>query len=418
MSRWEVFYEKYKRSRVGYVKDLVLILFGFSALHFVLTVFSVNVPSQLLGRSKFPWLIVFFSLSEYIFFAHFKRFVGYLLEITRTAIGRWTPYLFLFGILSSVSFPLTAVSVVSELTLRKVLYLILFNFSIFGYTMSLVGLASDKLNFNDPKLKLLFPFSAFLGTFTGLLTSTFGSGSSRDVIVTGAILLLTSAITVAFFVVEDKRFKVKMSTSERLEVYQRYFGIERKFPSLKFSISKADARFSLAFSFFLLQEIYTFYVWDSKDLPSNLAYTTVTVSLLAFTAVHYLPERWRLTFKGRTIYLPAVVSVLMILSHVSLSEKVLVSLFLTIVLSSGLLGLYCRRSELYFLPTRAERIAFYLTRVVAEEQEKVASRSLSVFLTTFGASILLSVLSSSYLYLILSVLSLSLLILDLSKKVV
>jgi len=73
MPKWEVLYEKYKRSRFIYAKDLSLILFGFAALHLVITIFSVNVPSQLLERSRFPWAIVIFSLFEYVFLVHLTR---------------------------------------------------------------------------------------------------------------------------------------------------------------------------------------------------------------------------------------------------------------------------------------------------------------------------------------------------------
>uniref|UniRef100_A0A7C5VKS3 MFS transporter n=1 Tax=Fervidobacterium thailandense TaxID=1008305 RepID=A0A7C5VKS3_9BACT len=418
MPKWEVLYEKYKRSRFIYAKDLSLILFGFAALHLVITIFSVNVPSQLLERSRFPWAIVIFSLFEYVFLVHLTRFVGYVLEVTRSAIGRWTPYLFLFGISSALLFPLTAVSVVPELTIRKVLYLILFNLSIFGYSLSLAGLASDKMNLNNEKAKLLLSISAFLGVFAGLVTSVLGFGSSKDVLVIGAIFLLTSAIAVAFFVVEDKRFKIKLSPTEKLDIYHKYFGKERKalWPDVK--LHKEVARFSLVFSFFLIQEFYTPYVWHLNDISRAMAFISITANFLFFILFYYLSKKWEFYQAVRPTQFPIFVSVLMVISYFFFIERAVVPLFLTLALASSLLGLYCQKAGLQFLPTRAERFTFYLSWIESENRVETTKKIAAVFLVTTITSVLLSILSETYMYLLLSILSLSITIIDISKRVI
>lgn len=418
MSKWEVFYEKYKRSRIIYAKDLFLILFGFSALHFVIAIFSVNVPSQLLERSRFPWAIVVFSFFEYVFLVHLTKFVGYVLEVTRSAIGRWTPYLFLFGILSALSFPLTAVSVVEELTIRKVLYLLLFNFAIFGYSLSLVGLANDKMNFNEEKVRLLLSISALAGVLAGFVTSALGYGSSKDVIVTGAILLLTSAIAVAFFVVEDKRFKVKLSPTEKLDIYNKYFGKRKKVSLENFKHTKVIARFSLVFSFFLIQEFYTAYVWHLKDISRAMAFISLTANFLLFISFYYLPKKWKFPRAIHQTHFPVLVSVLMVISHFFFIQRAAVPLLLTLMSSSSLLGLYCQQAGLQFLPTRAERFTFYLFWIGMEDREETIKKITGVFLVMIAISILLSILSETHMYLLLSVLSLSIAIIDISKKVI
>ncbi|HOJ93855.1 MAG TPA: hypothetical protein PK390_01330, partial [Fervidobacterium nodosum] len=115
----------------------------------MLLVYILTTSRLLIERSASVTLSSVFLFSELIIFAF-----TYLYDITRSAIGRRTPYLIIFGILSS--FNLTLIQKLSYISLFPLLMVIaLFNFWLFLYTLAFFGMVKDKIVYHFRNIMIL-----------------------------------------------------------------------------------------------------------------------------------------------------------------------------------------------------------------------------------------------------------------------
>jgi len=140
------------------VKDTVVLSFGFFGLGFFIPTYIYIMLSFLLKSSIPKWILLGSFYSELIIIAFLKDKILFLFEMTRTAIGRRTPYILVFGTISS--FLLSTIS--NLLTVDKNLFslvflVITFNFSLFIYALSLLGMLEDRKNYFNQRLLSIQP---------------------------------------------------------------------------------------------------------------------------------------------------------------------------------------------------------------------------------------------------------------------
>ncbi|MFN4199976.1 MAG: hypothetical protein ACK4FU_01790 [Fervidobacterium gondwanense] len=203
------------------IKDMIILLFGAFGLGTLLPTYIYSM-SYLLNTYDLPKaLLLAIFYSEIVIFILLRPYLTLLLELTRTAIGRRTPYLIVFGTLTA--FLLTVVySMIGNLTSASILLVVVFffNFSVYVYTLALVGLFSDKQNYNYDNIirfqsKMWFVIGALLSYAYSI--STY---KQKETVSYPAMIFLFSVFAVAFLIVEDKKYKIKLSPTEKTQIYE------------------------------------------------------------------------------------------------------------------------------------------------------------------------------------------------------
>ncbi|MGC8819840.1 MAG: hypothetical protein ACP5PP_01835 [Fervidobacterium sp.] len=241
------------------VKDIILLSFGSFGLCFMLSVYIVKI-SRIFVENNFALSVGIPTLfSEVLFLVIFAPFFAYMYGITRTKIGRRTPYLLTFGVLSSFFMALVEKIGVKSL-FEATLSVLLLNFALFSYTLAFVGLLKDESTYYVKDI-LIFQVRlwGFIGTFLGFTYLIKYNYTGNEMIVASFVFII-SVIVVSLFVVEDKKYKVKMLKSEKPESNYRLSMLFRHFV-----MTKKDVERALVFSLIAVQE--TFIIYFLKDFP-------------------------------------------------------------------------------------------------------------------------------------------------------
>ncbi|QIV79052.1 hypothetical protein [Fervidobacterium pennivorans] len=215
-----------RKLRTEDIKDIVVLSFGFFGIGFFIPTY-IYIMLNFLLKSSIPKSILLGSFySELILIAFFKEKILFLFEMTRTAIGRRTPYILVFGTMSA--FLLS--TIYNLLTVDKNLFslvfvVITFNFSLFIYALSLLGMLEDKKNyFNRMLLNLQPTLWSIIGAVWsyGYSVRLLTTDSNREIVSHASLLFFFSVFAVAFLIVEDKKYKVELSVSEKAEIYDKF----------------------------------------------------------------------------------------------------------------------------------------------------------------------------------------------------
>ncbi|WP_448375090.1 hypothetical protein [Fervidobacterium sp.] len=276
--------EDLRKVRFEQFKDAVILLFGIFGLSFVIPAYIYVMLHFLSSSDLSKTLLLAIFYSELLIFAILTPHVNFLLEITRSAIGRRTPYLLTFGTL--VAFLLTAIrnATVDERSITAIIVIILsFNFSMYFYSLTLLGLMNDRKTYVTEKfLESQWKFWSVIGIISSYLYSWKLCTDGRTISHV-SLLFLISVFAVSFLIIEDKKFKVKISPDEKSEIYEKYKS-QRK-PKIKFEkLRNADLKrlFSLiiTYQFLFLLPIHIAFV---TDIPKNQIETTGAKVLLFYS---------------------------------------------------------------------------------------------------------------------------------------
>lgn len=367
--------QKNKTFSFEQIRDTIVLSIGSFGLSFMLAVYSLTVPKLLIENHVPSTVINIFVFSELLFLAFFSPLFTYLFDITRTAIGRRTPYLIIFGIASA--FLVTFIqknldgSLISELSV-----ILLFNFSLFLYTLSFFGLVLDKTTYQT---KFLLPFHLLFSGFLGVVLSYLYMLNSENIElgietpVSGFVFLL-SAFGVSFFIIEDKKYKTKLLKTERREYH---FNVKSLFNFSGFGRNDFV-------SLIILGIVYSHEVFISELLGSS-SFRKIVLSQLLFGIAVGLSycmcicskKLYEFSKKLRPVFLISL-SFLYFLYSFSNVSTILFLQFLV-----GLLwGIILPRVIGFIIPSRAERIFFY-KNLLSENSNKFNEQDLRFFLLLF-----------------------------------
>ena|GEM_PF-606948 len=215
--------EKLKRIKLNQIKDAVVLLFGFFGISFIIPAYIIAMLNLMSFPNLSKTILLAAFYSELLMFAILTPHIQILLEMTRTAIGRRTPYLLIFG--TAAAFLLTAIAnaTVNERSIILIVTLILlFNFSLYLYSLAFLGLVSDKKTYITwGFLESQSKFWSVIGILSSYFYSLKLDSGIRIFSHVGLVFLIT-VFAVSFFIIEDKKYKVKVPTSEKIEIYEKY----------------------------------------------------------------------------------------------------------------------------------------------------------------------------------------------------
>ncbi len=396
----------------GQIKDIAILSIGSFGLSFMLSVYSLTIP-RLLVENRVPSILLNISIfSEILFFAILSPLFTYLFDITRTAIGRRTPYLLMFGI--SSAFLVTFIQKNPHGSIMSVLSIILlFNFSLFLYSLSFFGLALDKVTYQT---KFVLPFHLLFWGFFGVVVSYFYMLNSENIQlgietpVSGFVFLL-SALAVSFFIIEDKKYKTKLSKTERNE-----YSFRLKLLLNLHDLGKEDFTNLLIFGVVYSHEIFV------VEFLSSYAFKNVVVSQFIFIVAVGLAYCMCLFSKRVTEFSEKsrpYILILLTLMYFLYSFSNIKTIFFLQFLTGLSWGIILPKTIGFVIPSRSERVLFY-KESFDENPNRLHERNLRSFMLLFIImsvfGILTDILGARNLNLVYSLSSLTALILKSIKK--
>lgn len=396
----------------GQIKDIAILSIGSFGLSFMISVYSLTVP-RLLVENHVPSTLLNVSIfSEILFFAVLSPFFIYVFDITRTAIGRRTPYLLMFGIASA--FLVTFIQKNPDGSLVSVLsFVILFNFSLFLYSLSFFGLVSDKTTYQT---RFLLPLHLLFWGFFGVIVGYFYMLNSENIElgietpVSGFVFLL-SALAVSFFVIEDKKYKTKLSKTERGEYSFR----------LKNLLDLSDLEKEDFINLLILGVVYSheiFIVEFLKSYPFKevvIAQFVFVISVgLAYCTCICSKKINEFSQRSRSMFL-TILALIYFLYSFSNSVTILLLQFLV-----GLLwGIVLPKTIGFIIPSRSERMLFYkesINDIFNKPKEEKLRLILLLFIILIVLGFLGDIIGMKNLNLLYSSISLAILLLNFVKK--
>jgi len=259
--------EDLRKVRFEQFKDAVILLFGIFGLSFVIPAYIYVMLHFLASSDLSKAILLAIFYSELLIFAILTPHVSFLLEITRSAIGRRTPYLLTFG--TFVAFFLTAIrnATVDEKSITAIIVIILgFNFSMYFYSLTLLGLMNDRKTYLTEKfLESQWKFWSVIGIISSYLYSWKLCTDGRTISHV-SLLFLISVFAVSFLIIEDKKFKVKISPDEKAEIYEKYKNektLKVKFEKPQITDLKRFFSLVITYQFLFLLPIHMAYVTDT-----------------------------------------------------------------------------------------------------------------------------------------------------------
>lgn len=366
------------------VKNIVILSFGSFGLNFMLLVYILTTSRLLIERSASVTLSSVFLFSELIIFAFTYPFFTYLYDITRSAIGRRTPYLIIFGILSS--FNLTLIQKLSYISLFPLLMVIaLFNFWLFLYTLAFFGMVKDKIVYHFRNIMILhIKLWGIVGSITAYLymlnSDKVQLGIETPV---GGFLFLISALTVAFFIVEDKKYKVPLSRSEKPS-YNYNISDTFRFYNLEVKDIKKAIIMSLIY-------IYEFFILNFlKDFSFRVSSINLLVFFLGVIFAYFISlfsDNFRKIVGEKKVQNLAII----ILSIAYLVFNYAnIKIILGLQFFVGFLWGVILLSQLgYIVPGKSERFIIYSV-VIEDDSLKPDTKKLKFFFLSFILIIVLS----------------------------
>lgn len=366
------------------VKNIVILSFGSFGLNFMLLIYILTTSRLLIERSVSITLSSLFLFSEIMIFAFAYPFFNYLYDITRSAIGRRTPYLIIFGILAALN--LTLIQKLSYISIFSLLmFIALFNFWLFLYTIAFFGMIKDKILYHFRNIMVLnVKLWGIVGSISAYLymlnSDKVQLGVETPV---GGFLFLISALTVAFFIVEDKKYKVPLSRAEKPSYNYNVIDTFRFY-----NLGVKDIKKAMLFS---LIYIYEFFI---LNFLKDSSFKVISINLLVFllgTILAYFISLFSGNF-GTIVREKKIQNSAIII----LSIAYLVFNYANIKIISGiqffvgfLWGIILLNQLGYIIPGKSERFTIYLM-VVEDNPLKPDTKKLEFFFLTFIFIIVLS----------------------------
>lgn len=272
-----------------WVRDLTFIAFARFSQGYAVTAYTIVMSSYLLmAEINIPMLFAILAL-EYVFITFLTPFVSFLLDSTRTAIGRRTPYLLVFGVLAPFLMGLSQSALLREMIPLALLYIVLFNLLLFLYSLALHGFVRDKVvSVYENLQKTVIRWSNVAGMAAGIVSIVLSSDvvGWKAVITFAGLLWLVSSVLASLFVVERKEFRVKLSEVDRIALQETFYNSLRSL-SLKRLITPSMEELCLAttLSILILIEASTVAAWhmrtDSVTPPALLLLLNFATYVLA-----------------------------------------------------------------------------------------------------------------------------------------
>ena len=373
------------------VRDVVLLSFAVFGLSFIFPAYISTVPRILIINGFPNTLITLLISSELLFLFFLNPVFEYVLDITRSAIGRRTPYIITFGVLTS--FVLSLLENVNQgypnsISILTIL-VIAANFCLYLYSLALFGLIRDKSNGSDQTIWIMLRFQAKLWSFVGtVLSFIYCSRSSEGSLLPAAgLIFLVSSLFAAFFIVEDKKYKVKSTPFEKNE---RHFSYE-VFKILKkrdLSNTMQTVEISLVISLFYYLETFTVPFTESSGLKYGVGTTFLTLQLIG-VAIGYLIKLFAKknlvseNVRSHDYYLLLLNATIYLLIYITF--KSLAISYLLFFVNGLLWGLFLSGRTGMMIPSKAERFIFYFSK---EKRETVLiSLFVIIFTTLLGAGL-------------------------------
>jgi len=263
------------------------------------------------------------------------------------------------------------------------------NFCLYLYSLALFGLIKDKSNESNQTGWVMLRFQTKLWSFVGaVLSFIYCSRSSQSLLLPAAgLVLLISSLFAAFFIIENKKYKVKMSPFEKNEYHFSYevFKILKK---RDLSNTMQTVETSLVISLFYYLETFTVPFAESSGLKYGVGTTFLTLQLTGvavgymiklFTKKNLFSENMRahdhyLLLLNATIYL-----------LIYITFKNLAISYLLFFVNGLLWGLFLSGRTGMMIPSKAERFIFYFSK---EKKETVLiSLFVIIFTTLLGAGL-------------------------------
>jgi len=371
------------------VRDIVLLSFAVLGLSFIFPAYISTVPRILLINGFPNTLIALLISSELLFLFFLNPVFEHVLDITRSAIGRRTPYIISFGVLTS--FVLSLLENINHehpnSTFILTLLVISANFCLYLYSLALFGLIRDKSNESNQTGWVMLRFQAKLWSFVGtVLSFIYCSRSSENSLLPAAgLVLLISSLLAAFFIVEDKKYKVKMSPFEKNEHHFSYevFKILKKWD---LSNTMQTVEISLVISLFYYLETFTAPFTESSGLKYGAGTTFLTLQLTGVTIGYVIKlftkkNLFSENLRAHDHYLLLLNATIYLLIYITF--KSLATSYLLFFVNGLLWGLFLSGRTGMMIPSKAERFIFYFSK---EKKETVLiSLFVIIFTTVLGA---------------------------------
>lgn len=402
--------EKVKKFSAIQIKDIVLLSFGSFGVSFMLSVYSLAVPRLLVENRVSSTLLNISIFSELVMFTILGPFFGYLFDITRTAIGRRTPYILSFAV--TTAFLVAFIQKNPDASTKNILSLaILFNFSLLLYSIAFFGLVKDKITYQT---KFLIPFHVFLWGFIGVIVSYVYMLNSEDVVhgiqtpVSGFVFLL-SALCVSFFIIEDRKYKTKLSKTE-LGEYR--FNLKNLF--MFSDLQKKDLVNMIIFGIIFSHEIFTVEYLSSYSFKNTVIAQFVFSLAVGLAYCLYICSNRVKILSEKSYPVPLFLSVLYFLQ--SFLNMGMILLFQFII--GFLWGLTIPKTLEFIVPSRAERLILYresLDEKLSMFEERKLKFFLLVFIVILSLGISIDFAGLENANLVYSVFTFSILILELGR---
>lgn len=291
------------RRNLEWLRDTILLSFARFSQSFAVTVYGTVIPYYLLSYGVEIWVLSLVLGLEYLVFAFLSPAATYLLDSTRTAVGRRTPYILVFGVVTPFLMGLSQSSLMREMLRIAIVYVALFNLSLFIYSMSFQGLVRDKLvslyeSFQRTAVRLSAVFGVLLGLFALVVASDVSEW--KKVLTFGGLLWLVSSVVVSFLVTERKEYRTKLTEVERMALQDKLYA-ELRSTRLKnlFKASIDEICLALLFAILLTVEGFTLAAWTLDANNSHLAVLANLTYLVAYAFFAFLFPKFRRTRNAR-----------------------------------------------------------------------------------------------------------------------
>lgn len=365
------------------VKDIALLSFSVFGLSFIFPAYISTVPKILLVNGLPNTLTALLISSELLLLFFLNPIFEYFLDITRSAIGRRTPYIIAFGVLTS--FVLSLLENINQGHTNSMFVLAVLvisaNFCLYFYSLALFGLIKDKSNQSDQTSWIMLRFQTKLWSFVGAISSFIYCSRSPKVslLPRAGLILLISSLIAAFFIIEDKKYKVKRSSFEKNESHFSYdvFKILRRSDINYMQVIEI----SLILSLFYYLETFMVPFVELAGLKYMVGTNFLTLQLIGISIGYLIKLFSKRTIVGdnakRHDHYLLLLNVTIYLFLYMTFKTVAISYILFFI--NGLLwGVFLSSRTGMMIPSKAERFTFYFSK------DKAGIILISLFVVIFS----------------------------------
>lgn len=348
-----------------YLFETIILSIGSWGLTFMLSVYSLTIPKIFISKNIWTSLINASVFSEYLFLPLFGYLFLHLFDITRTAVGRRTPYILFFGITTPFLLALTQ-KIAADKTITVIFLLIGSNLSLMLYSLAFFGLLKDKSVY--PVKNLLETFSlisSFIGTISGYIYM-MGSRLYKE-IYTGnetpiaGFIFIISVLLVAFLIVEDKKYKVRMTKVHGNDLSFDFLDLKKTISFRNLDFTKM--RYVLYASIVCTNELLITYLL--KDFPLKTMASLQLVFALSTILGYCLPVCSKKVANATNLTDKFLILSLIFISLLySIARYANLTLLFLIQLVIGFLwGVIILKEVGFIIPSRSERIRIYSKQI-------------------------------------------------------